>query len=120
MTRRRILAVRLGAMGDILHTLPAVASLKHSLPGSSIWWAVEPRWAPLLEGNPFIENIIAVDRRSIGAVLALRRRLREGAFDTAIDFQGLLKSALVASFARPEQIIGLHRSAAREPLAALL
>jgi heptosyltransferase-1 len=107
-------------MGDILHTLPAVASLKHGLAGSSITWAVEPRWAPLLEDNPFIEDIIIVDRRSARALLALWRRLRDGAFDTAVDFQGLMKSALVASFAHPEQIVGLHRSAAREPLAALL
>ena len=46
----RILVVRLGAMGDIIHTLPAVASLKHSLPGSHITWAIAPKWAPLLDG----------------------------------------------------------------------
>ena len=45
--------------------------------------------------------------------------MRAGKFQTAIDFQGLLKSALTASFARPERIYGLHRSQAREPLAAL-
>ena len=52
-------------------------------------------------------------------MIALRRRLRAGAFQTAIDFQGLLKSALTASFARPERIFGFDRSQAREPLAAL-
>ena len=119
MSGRRILAIRLGAMGDILHTLPAIASLKQTLPGSSITWAVEERWSPLLDGNPFIDEVVLVDRRSISALLALRRRLRHGSFDTAVDFQGLFKSALVASFARPERIIGLHRSVAREPLAAL-
>lgn len=119
MSARRILAIRLGAMGDILHALPAVASLKQSYPGSWLAWAVEERWAPLLEGNPFVDELVCVNRRSLRAMLELRRRLRELCFDTAVDFQGLIKSALVASFARPERIYGLHRSAAREPLAAL-
>src|SRR5436309_10644218 len=42
----RILVVRLGAMGDIVHTLPAVASLKHSFPGSHVTWAIAPQWVP--------------------------------------------------------------------------
>lgn len=119
MKRRRILVVRLGAMGDILHTLPAVVSLKQSIPGSYIAWAVEERWSILLQNNPFVDEIIPVQRRSWSTIMDLRRRLRQGNFDTAIDFQGLLKSAIVANFARPERIIGLHRSAAREPLASL-
>ena len=47
----RILVVRLGAMGDILHTLPAVASLKHSHPGSRLTWVVETKWAVLVLRN---------------------------------------------------------------------
>ena len=62
----RILVVRLGAMGDIIHTLPAVASLKHSFPGSRLTWVVEPRWAPLLEGNPFVDRRLLLDRGSGG------------------------------------------------------
>lgn len=106
-------------MGDIIHTLPAVASVKQSFPQSYVAWAVEERWTPLLAENPFIDEIISIGRRTISNVLSARRRLRAGKFQTAIDFQGLLKSALTASFARPERIYGLHRSQAREPLAAL-
>lgn len=106
-------------MGDIIHTLPAVASVKQSFPQSHLAWAVEERWIPLLEGNPFVDEVIAVGKRTLSSVLALRSRLRAGAFQTAIDFQGLIKSALTASFARPERIFGFHRSQAREPLAAL-
>ena len=89
MTPLRILVVRLGAMGDIIHALPAVASVKQSFPRSYLAWAVEERWMPLLEGNPFVDEMIPVGRRTIGNVLALRRRLRAGDFDTAIDFQGI-------------------------------
>jgi heptosyltransferase-1 len=115
----RILVVRLGAMGDVIHTLPAVASLKQSYPGSHVAWAVEPRWAPLLEHNPFVDELLFVERGSLSALLDTRRRLRAGRFDAAVDFQGLLKSALVAAAGRPDRIYGPHRSAAREPLAAL-
>ena len=119
MKPKRILVVRLGAMGDIIHTLPAIASVKQSFPHAHIAWAVEERWVPLLEGNPFIDELVTVGRRTVSGVLALRRRLRNARFDTAIDFQGLLKSAMVASFARPERIFGFHRSQTRESVAAL-
>ncbi|HYP09340.1 MAG TPA: glycosyltransferase family 9 protein [Bryobacteraceae bacterium] len=119
MSEQRILVVRLGAMGDIIHTLPAVASVKQSFPHCHLAWAVEERWAPLLEGNPFVDEIILIGRRTLSGMLALRRRLRAARFDAAIDFQGLLKSAITASLGRPERIFGLHRSQARESLAAL-
>jgi heptosyltransferase I len=119
MEATRILAVRLGAMGDIVHALPAVATLKHSFPRSRLCWAVEPRWAPLLEGNPFVDDIIPCERKGISEMLATRRRLRSEHFDLAVDFQGLLKSALVASAARPERIVGYDRTQVREKVAAI-
>jgi heptosyltransferase-1 len=119
MNGARILVVRLGAMGDVLHAAPSVASLKQSFPNSHIAWAIEPRWAELLEGNPFVDELVFVNRRSLGELMALRKRLRAGRYTIAVDFQGLIKSALVANFARPDRIYGLHRSCAREPLASL-
>jgi len=56
-TGPRIMVVRLGSMGDVIHALPAVASLKHSLPGSHLTWLVEAQWAPLLERNPYVDRI---------------------------------------------------------------
>ncbi len=106
-------------MGDIIHALPAVATLKHSFPRSYLCWVVEPRWKPLLEGNPFVDEIVTLERGSLRGMLATRRRLRSLRFDFAVDFQGLLKSALVATAARPEKIIGYHSAEAREKLAAL-
>ena len=91
MKEPRILVVRLGAMGDIIHTLPAVASVKQSFPHSHIAWAVEERWMPLLEGNPFIDERIGVRKRNLPNFLALRKRLRAKRFDIAIDFQGDLR-----------------------------
>jgi heptosyltransferase-1 len=115
----RILVVRMGAMGDIIHTLPAAASLKHSFAGSRLVWVVDERWAPLLEGNPFVDRVVAVARRNMAEVRESLRRLRAERYDVAVDFQGLVKSAVAASLARAERIFGFHQSQAREKWAAL-
>jgi heptosyltransferase I len=106
----RILAVRLGAMGDIIHTLPAVAALKHGHPESRLTWVLEPRWAPLLEGNPFVDRVAFLRRGSASEVLQSWRELRTESYDFAIDFQGLIKSALVAAAARPARIFGFDNT----------
>src|SRR3974390_3603464 len=115
----RILAIRGGAMGDIVFTLPAVASLKHSFPGWHLTWAVEPQWAPLIEQNPFVDWVLPVRRDTPAGLMDTWRLLRAGRYDFAVDFQGLIKSALVASAARTGRIFGFHYGQARERLAAL-
>ncbi len=115
----RILVVRLGAMGDIVHTLPALASLKHSFPGSHLTWVVEPQWAPLLEQNPFLDRVVLFRRAHPAALFESVRDLRREPYDIAVDFQGLIKSALVASAAGAERIFGFHHSQVRERSAAL-
>src|SRR5689334_4710209 len=116
---KRILVVRLGAMGDIIHALPAVASLKQSYPGSRLTWLAEPRWAPLLDQNPFIDHVALLHRGSPTALFASWRALSRDRYDFAVDFQGLIKSALAASAARPTRIFGFHQSQVRERIAAL-
>jgi heptosyltransferase-1 len=118
MSGPRILAVRLSSMGDVIHTLPAVASLKKSFPSSAISWIIQPRWAPLLEGNPYVDEVIPFERTSAGIRTAWRR-LRARKFDLVIDFQGLVQSALLAAATRSHQIVGFHRGEAREALASI-
>lgn len=119
MTVVRILVVRLGSMGDLIHALPAVATLKHSFPGSVLCWLVARRWAPLLERNPFVDRLVVWDSGSVGAYRRLLAELRRERFSIAVDFQGLIRSALLASLARPERLYGFHQSEVREKLAAL-
>src|SRR5690349_8623567 len=97
-------------MGDIIHALPAAATLKQNYPGWKLSWAVEPRWAPLLEGNPFVDRLVFIRREGAAAFRESWRSLRSERYDFAIDFQGLIKSALTATFARPKQIFGFHQS----------
>lgn len=114
----RILVVRLGAMGDVIHALPGVASLKHGFPRSHITWVIRPRWMPLIENNPFVDEVIPLERNARG-IHAMWRKLRAQRFDLAVDFQGLVQSALVAAASRADRIVGLHRSQAWERWASL-
>lgn len=84
MGGERILVVRMGAMGDIVHALPAVAAL------GRVTWMIKPRWLPLIEGNP--------------AVADVRTSPAWGGFDRAYDFQGLIKSAVLARMAAREAV----------------
>ncbi|MGA2117534.1 MAG: glycosyltransferase family 9 protein [Bryobacteraceae bacterium] len=119
MPELRLLVVRLGAMGDVLHALPAVASLKASHPAARITWAIEPRWAPLLEANPYLDRVVTIARSSLASLRASWRELRSEPYHCAVDFQGLLKSALVAKLARPGRLFGFDRSQVRERAANL-
>ncbi len=89
----RFLVVRLTALGDILHTVPAVAALRAAHAGARIDWVVDRKWAPVLEGSPAIDDVIPFDRRSLLGVIECIQRLQENRYTCAIDFQGRYKSA---------------------------
>jgi heptosyltransferase-1 len=107
-------------MGDIIHALPAVASLKQSFPQSPITWVVAEKWTALLEGNPYLDRVLPLNRKSAASLRAVWRELRDLKPEIAIDFQGLLQSALVGRVAAPNEFIGLDRSIVREKLAVRL
>lgn len=100
MQIKRILIVRLGAMGDIIHTLPALASLRQAFPRAYLAWVVDPKWGPLLDGNPSINRVIPA---------SAWRELRADRYDVVIDFQGLTKSAIVARLARSDRLFGFEK-----------
>jgi len=114
-----ILVVRLSAMGDIIHTLPAVAAIKQNHPDLRLTWLVEPRWPPLIEGNPFVDRVVVLRRRSAGGLIETYRELRSERYEFAVDFQGLIKSALSARAAGPDRIYGFDESQVRERMAAV-
>src|SRR3954452_5964346 len=126
----RILIVKLGSIGDIVHTLPALAALRGAMPQAELSWVVERRSAEILRDNPDIDHLIEVDtkalRRGLMSGETLRaprqqlRRLRASAFDVAIDFQGLIKSASIARLSGARRVFGYSREGLREPPSALL
>lgn len=115
----RYLVVRLTALGDILHTVPAVAALRMAHPRAKIDWVVERKWAPVLEGSPAINEVIPFDRRSMWGAIECVQRLRENRYACAIDFQGLYKSSLLAYLSDTPRRIGFDRNWAREEGAAM-
>lgn len=125
----RILVVRLSALGDVIHTLPAVAALRTALPHCRIGWIVEPPYRELLELVAPVDEVFTVGAKRWGrqAVSAtwreardLRRALREFAGGSvAIDFQGLIKSAAIAWSSGARLRYGFERAAIRESAALI-
>jgi lipopolysaccharide heptosyltransferase I len=127
----RILIVKLGSIGDVVHTLPALAALRRAQPGAYIAWAVERGAAArLLEGNSCLDDLIVFDLRgwrkrlwrpaTWRAVYATVGQMHQAEFDVALDFQGLLKSGGLAQFSRATRRIGFATEALREPASASL
>jgi heptosyltransferase-1 len=124
----RILIVRLGSMGDIIHTLPAVAALRRSFPNAQIGWIVEERWAELLcaptyprsgarsPQRPLVDRLHLVNtkgwRKSWTSAETWHQMavaisdLRGPRYRIAVDFQGAVRSALIARRSGAEVIYG--------------
>ena len=115
----RILVIRLGAMGDIFHTMPAVAALRASYPTAKITWIVESKWQSLLAGCPFVDEVLALDRSNIAGLASAWSDLRSRRFSLAVDFQGLIKSGLIALASGADTRLGYERSQLRESLASI-
>ncbi len=117
----KALLVRTSSIGDVVHTLPALAALHRG--GWEAGWVVEPPSRVLLEQNPLLAQVVAAPpRRAFGWAHALGalRALRAERYDVALDFQGLWKSAAWARLSGARQVVGWERAARREPASAAL
>lgn len=115
----RFLIVRLGALGDVIHGIPAAAALRAQFPAAQIDWVTDPRYVELLGLVRGLDRRVPIDPRRVGAALTTVRGLRAARYDAAIDLQGLIKSAAIARGAGAERTIGFPRAHLREPAAAL-
>jgi lipopolysaccharide heptosyltransferase I len=119
------LIIKLSSIGDVVHTLPALATLKRSFPDAEIDWLVEKKARIVLEGNAFIHEVIVADThrwreswwtpRILKELKGLLRRLRSRKYDVAIDFQGLWKSAALGYFSNSRLFLGFDAKALKEP-----
>ena len=110
---KNILVVKLSAIGDVIHALPVSYAIKETYPDAHLTWVVEPPAYPLLEGNPYIDELILFEKakfRSIGGFLReyppLRRCLRARRYDVSLDLQGLFKSAAIVYTAGARERVG--------------
>ncbi len=110
---RSILIIKPSSLGDIVHTLPAVAAIRDAYPRAQITWVINPEWASLLRGNRDVNHVHLFPRgefRGLGAprsLMAWLRRTRELQPDLAVDFQGLFRSAFIARSSHARKIVGM-------------
>lgn len=133
MAEENILIIKLSALGDVIHTLPALTTLRRHRPGARIAWLVEEAAADLVRGHAALDRLIvwrrgAFDRavrsgRVFAAATELRRTLRElrdTRHDLVVDFQGLAKSAFWVAAARAVAKAGYGPGQRRNELAHLV
>jgi lipopolysaccharide heptosyltransferase I len=135
----RLLIVRLGAMGDVIHGLPAVTALRAAFPEAILGWLIEERWAELLctlptprsgprsAQRPLVDRIHTVNTRqwryapfSVATwerIAASVSDLRAARYDIALDLQGALRSSLLARWSGAPVIYGAAQP--RENLASM-
>ncbi len=119
----RILIVKLSSIGDVVHALPVLRTIRHNLPNSYIAWIVEDKAREILDGNKDIDRIITINtkrwrkvlnRTTIRELLNVINTLRKERFDTAIDLQGLIKSGVISYLSGAKTKIGFDSGNCRE------
>ena len=119
----RLLIVRLGALGDLVHTLPVVPALRAAMPGVEIHWLVDARHAALTALVEGVDRWIVWEAPRIGGsrgALSVVAEMRAQRYDVALDLQGLLKSAVLARCSGAARVVGFPPVHLRERAASWL
>ncbi len=126
----KILIVKLGSIGDVVHAMPAVTRLRRALPTAQIDWLVERYAAAALSYAKNVDHVRIIDtlrwRRAYwkpsvwSEIRAIVKLLRKESYEAALDLQGLWKSAVLARLSHPHQVWGWNRGFLREPLSSVL
>ena len=109
----KILIIKLGALGDVINTLPAVIRLKHHF-HAEIHWLVAPLSLPLILNHPAVDKTIVFDRNEKQRIKKTLTTLRRDHYDLTIDFQRTLKSGFFCMAARTGQRLGFDKKRCKE------
>jgi heptosyltransferase-1 len=117
-----ILIVKLSAIGDVIHTLPALNAIRKTYPEARITWLVEEVAYDLIEGHPALDRVLVSKRKhwlkklrsplfleAIKEVYGFIKELRDTHYDMILDFQALLKSGILIALARGKRKIGFGK-----------
>ncbi len=117
----RILIVRLGALGDIVHAIPVAAALRGAFPHAQIDWLVSAKHRAILDHVTVLDRRIVINDRGDAegglTLMSAIREIRRARYDVAIDLQGLLKSAIISRLSGATRVVGFNAKYARESLA---
>jgi len=109
-----ILIVKLGALGDVINTLPLAVTLKERL-GARIHWLVEPLSHAIVSGHPAVDDVILFDKRDWRRALpGVLHSLRSQRFDIALDLQRIIKSGLFCMASSSRRRVGFDRARCKE------
>ncbi len=109
-----ILFIKLGALGDVINTLPLANTLKEQL-NAHIHWLVEPLSYPLVASHPSVERAILFNKKDLQQTIpGVLKELREQHFDIALDLQRLIKSGLCCMASRSDRRIGFDKARCKE------
>jgi len=112
---RRVLIVLLGAIGDVVRALPLLGRIRRAWPDAHISWAVEPKSGPVLEGHPWLDDVIVYDRaHAPWTFLPFLNKIRVGRFDLVLDLQRHLKSGLASRISGAPDRFGFSASNSKE------
>ena len=123
MQQPNILIVKLSAIGDVVHTLPALNALRRQFRGAHISWLVEEAAAGLIKGHCALDEILVARRKTwlqalrrparrraaLGEITGFLRHLRQKPYDLVFDFQASLKGAVWIAWVRGKRKIGFGR-----------
>lgn len=124
LSTMEILIIKLSAIGDVIHTLPALNALHHRLPESNVTWVIEEKASGVIKDHPYLKKIIVSKRKSwlknvrkpslwyptLKEIISFIRELRSQEYDVVVDFQGLLKSAMLVFLSRGKRKIGYSKT----------
>jgi ADP-heptose:LPS heptosyltransferase len=115
----RLLIIRLGSLGDIIHAIPAFAAIRRAMPDATVDWLVDRRHRELIDLVPGITRRLTVETRGAGSIYTAVKALRQHRYDVALDLQGLLKSAVLARLSGASKVIGFPTPLLRERAATV-
>jgi len=117
-----VLIVKLSAIGDVIHTLPALNAIRQHYPHARITWLVEEAAASLLEGHPALDRVLVSERKRwleglrtpgrcghLKSAMAFAKELRDTRYDLVFDFQASLKGGILIALARGNRKIGFGK-----------
>src|SRR5947207_15943132 len=101
-----VLIVRLGALGDVIHTIPAAAALRRAFPQAGIDWLVDAKHRAIVDLVTAVDRAIPLESPTLSGWTSVLRALRTTPYDIATDLQGLMKSAVLARASGAARVVG--------------